>query len=149
MYIVHRRDQSTNHLKSNISTDHVKVDRGFDISPDPANIPISLYAINYTRFSRSSIPSPHDTCHEPHLKPQHHGFTMELLSVAGTALKRYLIRPRKEPGSTSQFGPLSPFQRPDLKHLRRSTGDPACQRARDHGPQDHGGDRTDIVGLVN
>ena len=53
-------------------------------------------------------------------------------SGAGTALKRYLIRPRNEPGSTSQLRPLSPFQRPDLKRLRRSIsreGDPACQRA--------------------
>lgn len=53
-------------------------------------------------------------------------------SAAGTALKRYLIRPRNEPGSTSQLRPLSPFQRPDLKRLRRSIsreGDPACQRA--------------------
>lgn len=60
-------------------------------------------------------------------------------SGAGTALKRYLIRPRNEPGSTSQFRPLSPFQRPDLKRLRRSIsreGDPACQRAQ--GPRTTG-----------
>jgi hypothetical protein len=57
-------------------------------------------------------------------------------SAAGTALKRYLIRPRNKPGSTSQFRPLSPFQHPDLKHLLRSISR-ETQRASAPGTTDH------------
>ena len=137
MYVVYRRDQFTNHRKSNISADCVRVEattslrirQTFQSPYRPSTTSVSRDQASQARATPvTNLTSSHNTMASPTSPP----------SAAGTALKRYLIRPRNEHGSTSQFRPLSPFQRPDLKHLRRtrsiSRETPACQRARDHGP---------------